>query len=340
MSQRVALVLGSGGARGYAHIGVIEEIERRGYKIDCIAGCSMGAVVGGIYAAGGLEAYREWVSGLAYLDVLRLLDVGFGNLGAIRGERVFGRIREIIGEVNIEDLPIPFTAVATDLTNQQEVWFQQGCLHQAMRASAAIPSLFSPVRQGGRVLVDGGLLNPLPIVPVVSAHCDLIMAVNLNATHCAGYTLPVVERPAPIRRQWDQWTGTLNVRNWLARREIDEQGALSDQMAFLPEDESPEEPAPASDKLPQIDRNEPEPPAKVAEVPVGPASLLELVNLSFEAMQASLTQYKIAGYPPDVLIEVPKRLCRFFEFHKAPELIELGRMVASDTLDRHEGLKR
>lgn len=340
MSQRVALVLGSGGARGYAHIGVIEEIERRGYTIDCIAGCSMGAVVGGIYAAGGLAAYREWVSGLAYLDVLRLLDVGFGNLGAIRGERVFGRIREIIGEVNIEDLSIPFTAVATDLTNQQEVWFQQGCLHQAMRASAAIPSLFSPVRQGGRVLVDGGLLNPLPIIPVVSAHCDLIMAVNLNATHCAGYTLPIVERPAPIRHQWDQLVGTLNVRNWLARREIADEELKPGQLDFLPDDEPSEQTAAELKDLPKVDAVEPEPPAKVAEVPVGPASLLELVNLSFEAMQASLTQYKIAGYPPDVLIEVPKRLCRFFEFHKAPELIELGRMVASDTLDRFEGLKR
>lgn len=340
MSQRVALVLGSGGARGYAHIGVIEEIERRGYTIDCIAGCSMGAVVGGIYAAGGLDAYREWVSGLAYLDVLRLLDVGFGNLGAIRGERVFGRIREILGEVNIEDLSIPFTAVATDLTNQQEVWFQQGCLHQAMRASAAIPSLFAPVRQGGRVLVDGGLLNPLPIVPVVSAHCDLIMAVNLNATHCAGYTLPVVERPAPIRQQWDQWVGTLSVRNWLAKREIQDQDSLPDPLAFLPEDEVAEQSSTGAGGSQRPSATEPVPSSKVAEVPVGPASLLELVNLSFEAMQASLTQYKIAGYPPDVLIEVPKRLCRFFEFHKAPELIELGRMVASDTLDRFEGLKR
>ena len=140
MGRSVALVLGSGGARGYAHIGVIEELERRGYSIECIAGCSMGAVVGGVYAAGGLAAYREWVSGLAYLDVLKLLDVGFGNLGAIRGEKIFGRVREILGDVRIEDLKIPFTAVATDLTNQQEVWFQQGCLHQAMRASAAIPT--------------------------------------------------------------------------------------------------------------------------------------------------------------------------------------------------------
>lgn len=334
MTQRVAVVLGSGGARGYAHIGVIEEIERRGYKIDCIAGCSMGAVVGGMYAAGKLSEYKDWVSGLDYLDVLRLLDIGFGNMGAIRGERVFGRIREIVGEQRIEDLPIAFTAVATDLTNQQEVWFQQGCLHQAMRASAAIPSLFSPVRQGDRVLVDGGLLNPLPIVPVVSSHCDLIIAVNLNGTGNNGYTLPVIERPAPMRQQWDQWMETLSMRNWRMRRE-----GVTDGLEFADELEQevvvdePEQggPAPAQGK-PAADRLTP-------EVPAGPASLLELINLSFEAMQASLTQYKIAGYPPDVVIDVPKRLCRFFEFQRAPELIELGRMVASDTLDRFESGK-
>ncbi|PRB82128.1 patatin-like phospholipase family protein [Pseudomonas sp. MYb185] len=331
MAQSVALVLGSGGARGYAHIGVIEEIERRGYSIECIAGCSMGAVVGGIYAAGGLQAYREWVSGLAYLDVLRLLDFGFGNLGAIRGERIFGRIREILGEVNIEDLRIPFTAVATDLTNQQEVWFQQGSLHEAMRASAAIPSLFSPVRQGSRVLVDGGLLNPLPIIPVVSAHCDLIMAVNLNANHSNGYVLPVIPRPAPIRHQLEQWMDSLRLRSLLSWHdaEEEEEGEKQRKLDYMSEELSPAEAA--------AHRQEDEEQPVSTDIQVGPASMLELVNLSFETMQASLTKYKIAGYPPDVVFDVPKRLCRFFEFQRAPELIELGRMVASDTLDRFEG---
>ncbi len=333
MTKSVALVLGSGGARGYAHIGVIEEIERRGYSIECIAGCSMGAVVGGIYAAGGLPVYREWVSGLAYLDVLKLLDFGFGSLGAIRGERIFGRIREMLGEVNIEDLPIPFTAVATDLTNQQEVWFQQGCLHSAMRASAAIPSLFSPVRQGSRVLVDGGLLNPLPIIPVVSAHCDLIMAVNLNANNNNGYSLPVIERPAPMREQFEQWKASLSLRslfNWHEAGD-EEEGDKQRQITYAQEARASEQAASSR----QTDEQQPVEPEPV----LGPASMLELVNMSFETMQASLTKYKIAGYPPDVIFDVPKRLCRFFEYQRAPELIELGRMVASDTLDRFEGRK-
>ncbi|PKQ43061.1 alpha/beta hydrolase [Pseudomonas sp. o96-267] len=332
MSKKVALVLGSGGARGYAHIGVIEELQARGYEIGCIAGCSMGAVVGGIFAAGKLREYREWTESLDYLDVLRLLDVSF-RLGAIRGERVFGRIQEIVGDVDIENLAIPFTAVATDLTNQQEIWFQEGCLHQAMRASAAIPSLFTPVIQGKRMLVDGGLLNPLPIVPVVSSHCDLIIAVNLNATNQNHYQLPVIERPAALKGRIDQLMTSLGSRLPSFRRKSEDETLLLAEEQSLADDISPaaapsrkedDEPAPKSASG-----------SRVAEFS-GPASLLELVNQSFEVMQTSLAQYKIAGYPPDILINVPKRACRFFEFYKAPELIMLGRQIARDTLDKYE----
>ena len=237
MKKRVALVLGSGGARGYAHIGVIEEIERRGYDIACIAGCSMGAVVGGIYAAGKLDEYRNWIESLDYLDVLRLVDVSF-RLGAIRGEKVFGQIRKIVGEITIEQLRIPYTAVATDLTNQQEIWFQEGCLHQAMRASAAIPSLFTPVMQGNRMLVDGGLLNPLPIVPVVSSHCDLIIAVNLNATNQKHYHLPVIQRPPAFKSRFNNLAKSLGSHLPFRRKQAEqlmklEQEALEAQAAEI-----------------------------------------------------------------------------------------------------------
>ena len=329
MNKKVALVLGSGGARGYAHIGVIEALEARGYEIGCIAGCSMGAVVGGIYAAGKLDEYREWTESLDYLDVLRLLDVSF-RLGAIRGEKVFGKIHEIVGEIDIERLAIPYTAVATDLTNQQEIWFQEGCLHKAMRASAAIPSLFTPVTQGSRMLVDGGLLNPLPIVPVVSSHCDLIFAVNLNSLNQKQYSLPVIERPAAFKGKIDQLMGSLSARLPFLRRDTDE----AEGERLLTETDNPWiEPKPPKDLEDSAPKS-----ASSSQVlgNVGPASLLELVNQSFEAMQTSLAQYKIAGYPPDILINVPKRVCRFFEFHKAPELIMLGRQIANDTLDKYE----
>lgn len=323
MSKRIALVLGSGGARGYAHIGVIEELEARGYEISCIAGCSMGAVIGGIYAAGKLPAYREWIASLDYLDVLRLLDVSF-RLGAIRGEKVFGKMREIVGEIAIEDLPIPYTAVATDLTNQQEIWFQEGCLHQAMRASAAIPSLFTPVIQGNRMLVDGGLLNPLPIVPVVSSHCDLIVAVNLNATNQRHYSLPVIERPPALKGRMDAMMETISNRLTFLKRSAGEEEADDSTAVLLNAPATPSTHALRSASGSQVSDS------------IGPASLLELINQSFETMQTSLAQYKIAGYPPDILINVPKRVCRFFEFYKAEELIQLGRQIASDTLDKHE----
>ena len=337
MKKRVALVLGSGGARGYAHIGVIEEIERRGYDIACVAGCSMGAVVGGIYAAGKLEEYRNWIESLDYLDVLRLVDVSF-RLGAIRGEKVFGQIRKIVGELNIEELRIPYTAVATDLTNQQEIWFQEGCLHQAMRASAAIPSLFTPVMQGNRMLVDGSLLNPLPIVPVVSSHCDLIIAVNLNSSHPSNYQLPVIQRPAAFKGRFDNLMTSLGSRMPFRNKHAEQLLNLEQEMLN-----------PLVEPLtnPWLDSAQPARPAAAQGSPksatgsvivdnVGPASLLDLINQSFEVMQTSLAQYKIAGYPPDILINVPKRVCRFFEFYKAQELIALGRMIARDTLDRYE----
>lgn len=308
MSKRVALVLGSGGARGYAHIGVIEEIERRGYDIACVAGCSMGAVVGGIYAAGKLEEYRNWIESLDYLDVLRLVDVSF-RLGAIRGDKVFGQIRKIVGEINIEQLRIPYTAVATDLTNQQEIWFQEGCLHQAMRASAAIPSLFTPVMQGNRMLVDGGILNPLPIVPVVSSHCDLIIAVNLNATNQKQYQLPVIERPAAFKMRFDSLLSSLGSRLPFRRKPAEE--LIRIEQEIVAEGLAPPSPWLAGTADPEGQQPAAAPEREGAPKSatgsfiidnVGPASLLDLINQSFEVMQTSLAQYKIAGYPPDVLI--------------------------------------
>jgi NTE family protein len=163
--KRVALVLGAGGARGLAHIGVIEALEARGFEIAAIAGSSMGALVGGIHAAGKLDAYRDWADRLERNDVLRLLDVTFGASGLIRGDRVIATLRDLVGEHRIEDLPIPYVAVATDLATQREVWFQQGPLFDAIRASIAIPMVFTPHEVNGRELVDGGLLAPLPLAP-------------------------------------------------------------------------------------------------------------------------------------------------------------------------------
>ena len=167
MAETVALVLGSGGARGLAHIGIIEEIEARGYEIISVSGCSMGAVIGGFYCAKKLDLFYQWGKSLSYIDLLRLVDFSFISNGAIRGDKVFSLLAEMLEDVQIEDLDIPFTAVTTDLVHSKEVWFQRGPLEQAMRASAAIPGLFQPVELDGRLFVDGGVLNPLPIAPTL-----------------------------------------------------------------------------------------------------------------------------------------------------------------------------
>lgn len=180
-SRTVSLVLGSGGARGHAHLGVIRAIEERGFEIRNIAGTSMGSVIGGIYAAGELDTYLHWARSLRKSDVVRLLDFSFSMTSIFKGERIFEVLKELIGDCAIEDLDRGFTAVATSIDDQREVWLNDGPLFLAIRASTAVPGVFSPVEIAGRVLVDGGLVNPIPIAPTLNDSTDLTIAVNLNS---------------------------------------------------------------------------------------------------------------------------------------------------------------
>ena len=178
--ETVSLALGSGGARGLAHIGIIEWLTARGYRITSISGASMGALVGGIYAAGELDAYKQWVCALRRADVLRFLDFAFSGDGLLKGDRIMDTLREMVGERAIEELPIRYTAVATDIDRQREVWITQGPLFDAVRASISVPGVFTPYEHHGLILVDGGLLNPVPIAPTFRDLTDLTIAVNLN----------------------------------------------------------------------------------------------------------------------------------------------------------------
>ena len=178
----VALALGTGGARGLAHIGAIEAIEAAGYRIVAVSGSSMGALIGGVYAAGKLDVYRDWVCALQKMDVLKLVDWTLSGAGLIKGDRIIDVLRELIGAVDIEALPIPFTAVATDLDREREVWLTRGPLFDAIRASIAIPTIFRPHPLHGHRLVDGGLMNPLPLTPLLQSQSDYTLAVNVNGT--------------------------------------------------------------------------------------------------------------------------------------------------------------
>jgi len=179
--SEISLVLGSGGARGLAHIGVIRCLEEEGYRIRYISGSSMGALVGGIYAAGKLDEYTDWVLELDKADVLRLLDWSFSFSGLFKGEKIINVLKTLIGECDIKDLEVGFTAVATDLNHENEVWLNSGSLFDAIRASIAVPMVFEPVIKEDRLLVDGGLINPIPIAPALNNQTDLIFAVDLNA---------------------------------------------------------------------------------------------------------------------------------------------------------------
>lgn len=178
--KTVSLVLGSGGARGLAHIGVIEELEASGYVIQAISGSSMGALVGGIHALGKLDVYREWVKGLSQRDVISLLDWSFSGGGIIRGNKLIRKLKHLVGESDIEELPISYTAIAVDIDRGKEVWMSDGSLFDAIRASIAIPAVFAPHSYRGRTLVDGGLLNPVPVAPTLRTLTDLTIVVDVN----------------------------------------------------------------------------------------------------------------------------------------------------------------
>lgn len=299
--KTVSLVLGSGGARGYAHIGVIRALLEHDYNIQSISGCSMGAVVGGFYAAGKLDEFEEWARSLSYLDVLKLVDISLLSNGAIRGDKLFNLLAEMLEGVTIEELNIPFTAVATDLVKQKELWFSSGSLEEAMRASSAIPSLLMPVIKDGRILVDGAVLNPLPITPVVGDHSESIIAVDLSAE------VPMPGGRSVEENEEKKAANEKDKLNWFS------QVKLKTLQLFEREGDDSEDALTAN------------------------LGKLGVVYQMFDTMQSSLTRYKIAGYRPDLLIRMPKDAIRFHEFYRADEQIQLGYDIACRAL---EGFRR
>jgi len=181
-SKTISLVLGSGGARGLAHIGVIHWLEENGYEIRSISGASMGAAVGGIYACGELDVFEKWIRAVTKIQIVKLLDVSWGKQGLVEGDRIINTLKELVGDRRIEDLPIRYTAVASDIKREKEIWLKNGSLFDAIRASISLPLFFTPVDMNGVKLLDGGILNPVPIAPTFEDRTDMTIAVNLGAT--------------------------------------------------------------------------------------------------------------------------------------------------------------
>jgi len=296
----VALALGSGGARGYAHIGVIAELEANGYQVVGIAGASMGAMVGGLHAAGQLEPFAEWATSLTQRDVLRMLDPTLTGPGMVRAGKILGKLSELVGETLIEDLPMPFTAVAADLTHRKEVWFQRGRLDAAVRASIAIPGVITPVVINGRLLADGGLVNPLPVVPTAAIDADVTIGVSLSEEHLTASGFP----DAPAREEAADAHESTKADSELVRtlgRWLDGiRGQLHD-------DDAERQGVELFEQLPAGLRTR------------------DVLDLSLDMLRSVVAKYRLAGYPPDVLVTVPRDACGSLDFHRAAELIELGR---------------
>lgn len=285
----VSLVLGSGGARGLAHIGVIHELEREGYEIRSVAGCSIGALVGGVFAAGKLAEFERWACAIDKIDIVTLLDLSWGTNGLVKGDKVINTLVKLVGDRKIEDMPIPFTAIATDVENLKEVWIRSGPLFDAIRASISMPLFFTPVKYRGVYLIDGGVLNPVPIAPTFNDETDITIAVNLGGRADRSDEEPDAEPPATA--------GSSPLHDSVSR--------------FI---------------------------AQLKETVVGSNEkdwgVYDIANQAFEAMQSTIARQKLATYPPNVVIEIPRNACRALEFHRSAQMIDLGRSRARECLAR------
>lgn len=295
--EKVALVLGAGGARGFAQIGVIEALEARGLDIVAVSGSSSGALVGGIYAAGKLTDFRDHLLRMERSHFLRLLDPGLLHAGGLlRGERLVDAMREVVGDPKIESLPILFTAVAVDLQRQRVVWLRSGPLWDALRASFAIPGLFTPHEVDGRFLVDGGLLAPLPITATRLSGAHRLVAVDM---HSWPKRLPGTPASAPETAPDDN-----DDDGWLERVGEWVGGHIGSHIS-----------------------------GQHANAAAGGMGLVELMSRSLDTMQAQIARVELALDPPELVIRIPRDACQFYEFWRARELIEIGRAEAEKALD-------
>lgn len=317
MRNRVALALGSGGARGYAHIGVISELRERGYEIVGIAGSSMGALVGGLHAAGKLDEFAEWAKALTQRAVLRLLDPSITAAGVLRAAKILDAVRDILGDVTIEDLPIPYTAVSTDLIAGKSVWLQRGPVDAAIRASIAIPGVIAPHVLDGRLLADGGILDPLPMAPIASVNADLTIAVSLGGSEADGRYGPTESEP----RATAEWLA----RMWRSTSSLFESNTMLNRFGAVPDDTEDAGPVGETGSGEELVDS-----GKEAVVPK--LGAFEVMNRTIDIAQAALARHTLAAYPPDVLIEVPRTACRSLEFHRAAEVIDVGRELAAEAL--------
>ena len=292
--KSVSLVLSSGGARGLAHVGVIEELENRGYRIAEIAGCSAGALVGGMYAAGKMPEFKDWICNLDRIDVFSLMDFTFSSRGFIKGEKVYNALKNVIKDCQIEDFEIPFSCNAVDYKSGKEVIFREGSLYAAIRASGSIPTVFQPAKHHRFELIDGGVLNPVPISLLKNSGQNLVIVVGLN-----GPDSEIISPPKKDR----QGRSFISMPGWL-------RDYRNKMLQYFPEQEKAEK----STSL----------------------SSFNLMTRAFDLLQDRFCALLVAQYPVDIVIQVARNQAGTLEFHRAAELIEIGRQKAIMAIDDWE----
>ncbi len=300
MSKNVALALSSGGPRGFAYIGAIEELEARGYRITSVAGCSAGSLVGGIYAAGGLSAFKEWLFNLDPVQVVTLMDFSISKNYLVKGERVMKAIKERVPEVRIEDMPIPFVAVATDLFTGEEVVMREGPLFEAIRASISIPSMFKPAEWKGRTLIDGGIVNTFPLNRVARTPGDILVGFNVNQIDAATIQ-GFLDSRAELHRGIDQ-------KPLLQRIQIGLQ-----ELRLVADGRDEHLPVNADDNY------------------------FKILQRSFGIMNCTIARMGLALNPPDILVDLPFDTYHgVYGYSHAEEIAAVGRRLMAEALDRYE----
>lgn len=295
MPTPISLVLSGGGARGIAHIGVIEELLDQGYEIKAVAGTSMGALVGGMYALGKLGELKDWMLTLDRSTVFGLVDFTFTGKGLVKADRVLNRMKEFIQDADIGELDIPFVAVSADVISGKEVLFRSGSIYEAIRASIAIPSVITPVSGNGQLLVDGGVLNNLPVGHVDREEGQMVVAVDVNSPIALDPDLVLPEQSEEKESSYQ-------------RRLREFQETLMD---LLPGSDNEEEEEKEEDSM----------------------SYFDLLNETIDLMMQRIKELTLKVDQPDLLIEVPGEACAIFDFYKAEKMVEVGRMYARRALE-------
>ena len=329
MDKSVSLALSSGGPRGFAYIGAIEELTSRGYRIGSVAGTSIGSLVGGIYAAGKLDEFKEWLFALDAWKVFTLMDLSIGKNHIVKGERIIEAMREIVPDVDIESLPIPFRAVATDLYTGEEVVFDHGKLFEAIRASISIPSLFQPVKHGLTTLVDGCIANCLPLSRVVRTEGDILVAFDVNDVDVAEIrSILTRENAALVADTAFEQSTRAEMRGILDsvtnRSDIGLverlKSAGSRSMSLIKDVINYEE---EYDEAKALDYGD---------------TYYDLLDRSFSLMNHRQSELSIALYHPDIVVKMPfDAYGEIADYAKAKEISEIGRQLMCEALDKYEG---